>query len=156
MKPLPINRLIARRLAILAILAAGVSEIESRLTFVLTESIHATLLWRAEETPEKGDYVNYILDKKYTDGRQLIVTKKIQCVTGEILEVRNRDYYCNGQWLGIAKEKSKKGELLLPFVWNGDVPQGKVFLMGEHSDSWDSRYWGFATLSKAQKVIKII
>jgi len=156
MKHINWNTTLNRRLAFITVLLLVIFFIEKKLTVVFTESINATILWRTAETPNKGDYANYALDKKHTKGRHLVITKKVQCVEGDMLVVRGKDYYCNGQWLGTAKEKTLKGKPLVAFQWSGIVPEGKVFFMGEHKDSWDSRYWGFAKLTDTEKVNKII
>jgi signal peptidase I/conjugal transfer pilin signal peptidase TrbI len=69
--------------------------------------------------------------------------KIARCLPGEHLTVSERLYYCNAEYLGRAKEYSLKGEKVENFVYNGVVPSGKVFVMGEHKDSLDSRYFGF-------------
>lgn len=71
------------------------------------------------------------------------VMKIARCLPGERLEVSDRMYYCNGEYLGKAKEYSLRGEKVDNFVWDGVVPSGRIFVMGEHRDSLDSRYFGF-------------
>ncbi len=71
------------------------------------------------------------------------VMKIARCVPGDNLKVSDRLYYCNGEYLGRAKEYSLKGEKVDNFVYDGVVPSGKIFVMGEHKDSLDSRYFGF-------------
>ncbi len=111
----------------------------------------------------KGSYVIFPMRKKYvSNGREVEVIsglafdrtqrrragsapamKIARCLPGENLKVLDRTYYCNGKYLGRAKEYSLKGEEVDNFVYNGAVPSGKVFVMGEHKDSLDSRYFGF-------------
>jgi signal peptidase I/conjugal transfer pilin signal peptidase TrbI len=62
---------------------------------------------------------------------------------GDHLKTLDRLYYCNGEFLGWAKEYSLKGERVENFVYDGVVPTGNIFVMGEHKDSFDSRYFGF-------------
>lgn len=76
------------------------------------------------------------------------VIKRVSCVPGERLETRGRDYYCNGMFLGRAKEVGRKGQKLDNFAFNGTVPEDRMFVTGDHPDSYDSRYWGF--LSKEE------
>ena len=71
------------------------------------------------------------------------VMKIARCLPGEQLKVSGRMYYCNGHYLGRAKEYSLRGEKVDNFVFDDGVPPGKIFVMGEHKDSLDSRYFGF-------------
>ena len=71
------------------------------------------------------------------------VMKIARCLPGEHLKVSDRMYYCNGAYLGRAKEYSLRGEKVDNFVFDDAVPPEKIFVMGEHRDSFDSRYFGF-------------
>ena len=71
------------------------------------------------------------------------VMKIARCLPAEHLKVSDRMYYCNGEYLGRAKEYSLRGEKVENFVFDDAVPPGKIFVMGEHRDSLDSRYFGF-------------
>ncbi len=75
--------------------------------------------------------------------------KQIVCDEGDDLRVTGeKEYYCNDQYLGRAKDKSLKGEPIANFVFNGRIPAGKMFVMGHHRDSFDSRYEGMGLLDK--------
>ena len=92
----------------------------------------------------KDDYVVFTVRSHYIkDGRPSRLLKKVSCVTGEKLETRTRQYYCDGEYLGTAKWYSLKGEPVDSFVYSGTVPEGKLFVTGRHADSFDSRYLGF-------------
>ena len=130
---------------VLSLAIAG-AVIPSRFTINPTPSLGATLflLKNSPEAVRKGDYVVFRL--KETDrrapGRQLV--KKVTCDEGEILGVKEKEYWCNGdKYLGRAKELSLKGERLDSFSYNGIIPKGFCFVSGYHKDSYDSRYWGF-------------
>lgn len=96
-----------------------------------------------------GDYVVFPMRTRYvercTDGCLLL--KRVVCGPGSVLEVRGRDFYCDGRYLGRAKERSRKGEPVEPFRYSGIIPGGKFFVMGSHEDSFDSRYFGFVDAS---------
>ena len=93
------------------------------------------------------DRNSYVLFKGHfaqiEGGRALQVMKIARCIPKDDLFNKDKDYYCNGNYLGTAKEFSKKGERLINFKFNGIVPPEKLFVMGQHRDSYDSRYFGF-------------
>jgi signal peptidase I/conjugal transfer pilin signal peptidase TrbI len=70
--------------------------------------------------------------------------KVIGCNEGDQLTVdAEKKFYCNSEYLVRAKDISLKGEPLQHFVFNGQIPKGAMFVIGQHKDSYDSRYFGF-------------
>ena len=92
---------------------------------------------------KKGDIVVFRFwgSDYYSEGKQFV--KMVSCVSGSYLKVAGRDFYCDGVYLGRAKEKDKWGKEVSPFFYDGIVPKGKYFVLGTHFDSYDSRYYGF-------------
>ncbi len=87
-----------------------------------------------------------VAERKHVNGKPSVpapVMKIARCGPGNYLRVANRRYYCNDTYLGTAKEHSLRGEKVDNFVYDDVIPQGKLFVMGEHRDSFDSRYFGF-------------
>lgn len=81
------------------------------------------------------------------------VTKKVGCVGGDLLEVRNGNaFFCNHILIGHAKSTTKDGRPLKMFVYNGIIPEGKLFAFGMNKDSYDSRYYGFVDMSDVQRL----
>ena len=73
-----------------------------------------------------------------------LVVKYIKCDEGDLLEVKNHgEFFCNNVFLGSAKTHSKEGVPVKAFDYNGIIPKGKFFAMGNCIDSYDSRYVGF-------------
>jgi type IV secretory pathway protease TraF len=70
--------------------------------------------------------------------------KQVGCLPGEHLtrDEANR-FSCNGRPLGQALAADSKGQPLPRFSWNGPVPAGKLFMIGTHPRSYDSKYYGF-------------
>jgi len=91
-------------------------------------------------SPEKGSYVMFHINDRYYDED---VIKKVACMPGEELRVRQKAYSCEGLYLGKAKDKTREGEKLENFEFNGTVPQDRYFVTGSSKDSYDSRYYGF-------------
>ena len=92
----------------------------------------------------KEDYVVFTVRSRFIkNGKPSRLLKKVSCVAGQRLETRARQYYCDGGYLGTAKQYSLKGEPVDSFVYSGTVPEGKLFVTGSNVDSFDSRYLGF-------------
>ena len=70
--------------------------------------------------------------------------KKVGCLPGDHLVVDEANqFFCNGRSLGQALEADSKGRSLLRFSYNGPVPADKLFMVGTHPRSYDSKYFGF-------------
>lgn len=91
---------------------------------------------------KKGDYVSFKppIENHYTKNKVLV--KEVACDEGEYLYVRGLDYYCQGQYLGRARETDSQGNPVSPFIWNDRIPKGYFFALGENERSYDSRYMG--------------
>jgi len=115
------------------------------------------LLDRYDRKPSKDSYYAFVFyavvnDKRF--GQQFV--KKVVCVEGERLYNIKRDFYCNGKYIGTAKEKDKKGNQAPLYEFNGIIEEGKFFVVGDVKDSYDSKYWGFVDSSwVVGKVTKI-
>lgn len=123
-----------------------------------TKSVPFALMLKSSSTPEKGDYVTYPLKKSRHDYIEdsVLVTKRVECIAGEYLALTPYNIYtCNNNPLGRTLTETSDGRLIKPFHWNGPVPNGKVFLMGSHTLSFDSRAWGFADADKLKRVIPL-
>ncbi len=70
--------------------------------------------------------------------------KKVGCLPGDQLTMNAANqFFCNGQPLGQALEADSKGRPLPQFSFNGTVPADKLFMVGTHPRSYDSKYYGF-------------
>lgn len=70
--------------------------------------------------------------------------KKVGCLPGEQLTMdATNHFFCNGRSLGQALEVDSKDRPLPLFSFNGTVPAGKLFMIGTHPRSFDSKYYGF-------------
>ncbi len=138
----------SQMLIILAAFAAGLI-IPSRMAITLTPSLKHRVYFISRVSDKtvvrKNDYVLFrMAPNKYVENkRNLDVMKIAVCVGGETLTESKRLYYCNGEYLGVAKEMSLKGEKVDNFKFNGVIPADHFFVMGQHKDSYDSRYFGF-------------
>jgi signal peptidase I len=169
-KKLPAWKLL---LLILSIVLAGLALPSRFVVSTSASTAHRIFFNTAPIELKKGDYVVFYLTKRgayYKDYKGKRLIKKIVCDEGDTLKVSEKlvfykekektkkeirkQYWCNGQWLGEALTHDSKGVKLNNFVYNGKIPEGKAFVMGEHYRSYDSRYWGF--LDKKEIIYKAI
>lgn len=117
------------------------------LVYSPTDSLpHHLFLQCKHVSPKRGDYT--CLDSPWYGGR---VIKKVEGIAGDKL-VYDKDgnlwvetLWVNALWIGRTlkvgkpKKSAKDGRLLTPIA-PGVIPQGKVFVVGDHERSFDSRY----------------
>ena len=146
---------------LLSLLLAGLagSSLPGRISVTLTPSVKHRVWWLSKNTfsVHRGQYVLFhlphsrlnkmVVPEAVVDNQDIRAIKRIGCDEGEMLTRDGRDYYCGDEFLGYAKEHSKKGEALTAFQFSGKIPTGKVFLVGDHPDSFDSRYFGLVEKS---------
>lgn len=123
------------------------------INFVVTPSIDATFLRYSDRPFERGDYVTFTLWHELANkGNGIEVTKKLVCMPGDTLHIENAtEFFCNGMYLGTAYTYSFDIEQALPvFDFQGVIPKDKGFVTGNHAKSFDSRNWGFITLSESR------
>lgn len=141
----------------LLLLLAGFagSFLPGRISVTLTPSVKHRIWWLSSDTSQvqHGQYVLFRLPSSRLEGmtvpdsvvvgEDIRAIKRVGCDEGEYVSQKGRDFFCGEEFLGHAKDKSHKGDPLTPFWFSGPVPGGKVFLVGDHPDSFDSRYLGF-------------
>ena len=135
-------------LAITCLIVAG-TLLPYKFSVTLTPSLKHRIYWltRNPDKVVRGDYVLFHhkeLAAKVGMKKSEEMLKVIGCNEGDQLTVdAEKKFYCNGEYLVRAKDISLKGEPLQHFVFNGQIPKGVMFVMGQHKDSFDSRYFGF-------------
>lgn len=128
--------------------------IPSRFSLTVSKSLNHRLFFlspwsdKGSIPVKEGSYVLFEIDHpliadliKLTNTNRAI--KRITCSPGSVLTVENTEYFCDGRKLGKAKEYTSKGKRIDNFVFDGAIPKGSYFVMGDHPDSFDSRYFGF-------------
>lgn len=66
------------------------------------------------------------------------LVKKAACLSGMELIATDLAFICDGEYIAIRKDPDK-----MKFNYSGKIPEGKIFAVGSHDHSYDSRIWGF-------------
>lgn len=126
--------------------------------FVVTKSIDRVAYIAKTSYPEPnfknsdfktGDLIAFYIDKDSIYwSKKVLISKYIKCKEGDLLEVKGKEYFCNGAFLGKARDVDSFYRPLQAFNFNGNIPANNYFVMGTDEKSWDSRYFGFVKLEK--------
>jgi conjugal transfer pilin signal peptidase TrbI len=138
--------------AILYAVAAFVSP-WYRLTASLTHSLPAHLwLVAVGRVPARGDYVAFrIPANRFYPSDHGGFLKIARGVAGDQVARRGREFFVNGESIGVAKTMSLNGLPLEPGPV-GMIPPGEWFVWTPDVDSFDSRYADIGWLRKDQVV----
>ncbi|NEX91210.1 signal peptidase I [Caulobacter sp. 17J65-9] len=144
------------RLAALGALLAGVCAVgvvHERYEFGVntTESLSnwAYVVDREDRTPRRGELVQFHppANPYYPTSAKFV--KRVVGVPGDLVEARGREFYVAGRFVGRAKERSRMGDEA-PLGPVGVIPAGQYFVVGDHTDSFDSRYAHMGWISAAR------
>lgn len=127
-----------------------------RIGVSLTPSLDHRLFWVSRNPPHvgQGNYVLFVdreLARRVGKPEVPNIFKRIRCDEGDTLTVDEaKRFFCNGVFLGVAKDYSRTGERMRHFTFNARIPPGFMFVMGEHRDSYDSRYFGLVAKNRVR------
>jgi len=121
---------------------------------------------RSGEDARRGDYVMIELAglnaagrilpevrNAFEKARETTIIKRVACASGDFLHDEGMLYFCNGAFIGEAKERTLAGAKTSPFRYAGRIPAGRIFVTGDHKDSYDSRYFGFIRTADVGAVV---
>lgn len=168
-----------KRLAVCILIAAVVLVIEAYVLNhlrvpVATRSITPYVLWHQNDPEhrmkiETGEYVTFDqivpnplhdiihrfkLDRIITNpvAKPMRLIKRVGCGPGDTLTFdANGHYYCNGKYLTTAVHELA-GKSIIPFSFNGCIPDGKLFVVGDVMRSFDSRIYGLVDRARVKGV----
>ena len=141
----------------------------SKLVFSFGNSVKYKLFWKvSQDELSYDDYVVVKMPKEDPFAKGVNIVKRAGCLAGDELLIKRKDYYCikKGEkepvFLGMAKERAKNGMKVNQFNPCGNeecrikVPEGYLFVIGDHKDSYDSRYFGWIPYERIITVAKPI
>jgi len=126
----------------------------ARLIRTTTVSLDTIVFWKTTLTPDKfvaDAYLAYehAAPSWHKDKEGQLFLKRVGCVPGETIKRTEAfDFYCNDRYLGRAITKDSKGNPLEITSFEGVLPEGKYFMVGDIAKSWDSKYYGPIDQSK--------
>ena len=125
--------------------------IPRHLTVTKTDSVRYRVFWeKGKGNPSRGDYVRLPLIEPQIGCSPCSIVKRIGCLAGDTLKTEGLNYFCNGQFMGQAKTSITHAH----FIYNGIIPPGRVFLIGDKETSYDSRYFGLKALADIETKLR--
>lgn len=143
---------------ILGALIFCVGYVADHINFVHGDSVPVTLTWITGGTAQQGDYVyfqaqNPIINK----GAKSYLTKRVECVEGMKIDFDGKRFLCDGKAMGgEVLHQTSDGRPVEVTNFRGVIPEGKVFVMGTHERSFDSRYLGLLDRKQITRVEPIL
>jgi len=149
-------------LAVLVVAAFAVAVLprvtDYRWLWVHGPSVNVTLGLLKPGVPsdlENGEYVLMVWKgvdpngiSKLREGTTIV--KKVGCLPGQHLKVTMKQTDCDGEKIGHIRHTTIDGKPISPALYDGVIPAGKAFLLGEHYYSYDSRYFGLVPMEWLQ------
>jgi signal peptidase I len=124
------------------------------------------LAYKNNSNISKNDFIifNYHGKEYGSYNKNTKLVKIATCMPGEILETKVIEYQdtifykysCNNKFIGTGYNYDSKGNDIPNFVFNGKIPDNKVFAMATHKKSFDSRYYGLVDIANVQKAKAIL
>lgn len=78
----------------------------------------------------------------YWDYRTVFAKRFVGC-PGDTLRTKGAEFYLNGERIAVASGHDSSGAAVTSFRFDGVIPVGSYFVLGDGEKSYDSRYWGF-------------
>lgn len=76
-----------------------------------------------------------------------VFAKRFVGCPGDTLRTKGAEFYLNDEKIALAKEHDSKGVAVTSFRFEGVIPVGSYFVLGDGEKGYDSRYWGFVKKS---------
>lgn len=122
-----------------------------------THSVYPRVLYRSgEAATTQNEYVKFFRRDSYLPEGEAWLVKRLGCVAGQYLLRDGNQFFCDGHQIAQAMQRDTNGNILPNFSYSGVVPEGLAFAVGDTANSYDSRYWGFISMSDTEKLIPLI
>lgn len=142
--------LIATGLPVFALAIASVESLPIKLIYNASESAPIGLYWLDDQPAERGDYVlvrvpdrgrNLVVERGYLPP-DIPLIKRVVGADGDVFCRRNREILIDGVTVAVAQISDGLGREMP--VWSGChvLHERRVFLLQDHPNSFDSRYFG--------------
>ncbi len=98
---------------------------------------------------ERGDLIAFRFagSRYYAEGT--VFVKVVKGLPGDRLEIReDRTVWLSGARLDSVRATDSKGGAVVPFRFDGVIPENAYFLYSAAPNSYDSRYYGLVTKSQ--------
>ncbi len=92
-----------------------------------------------DQKPKRNDFVAFKPSLKSDLPRNIILHKQVLGIKGDVVSLKGRDFYINGEFVATAKTHSLTGEPLALGA-TGTLKEGQYYVSTPHKDSFDSRY----------------
>lgn len=146
-----------RRLLVLAGIALAFAFGTEHVVLAHGESVPYTLFWKLPRSPaRKGDFVMLEVTHPIIGPRPATLTKQLVCDSGDLLQLKDDAFWCNGIRLGGFITRTWDDHPLRPFAFDGLIPEGEGFVMGTHPRSFDSRYFGLVDKTRLIRLKAIV
>ena len=76
-----------------------------------------------------------------------VFAKRFVGCPGDKLRTKGSIFYLNSKKIAAAGKHDSKGAAVTSFRFDGVIPAGSYFVLGDGERSYDSRYWGFVKRS---------
>ena len=96
--------------------------------------------------PRKIGLFRLNVQNPYWDYGAVFAKRFVGC-PGDTLRTQGTKFYLNGERIAVASGHDSKGVAVSSFRFDGVIPAGSYFVLGDGGRSYDSRYWGFVRKS---------
>ncbi len=127
-----------------ALALAGIGPaVARRYQFALNETDSlpnwAFFIDKSQTLPDRGQFFEFIAPPNPYYPAGFRFTKRVAGVPGDIVSIKGREFFINGQSVGEAKREDKEGRVAI-MADGGIIPPRRYFMMTPSRDSLDSRY----------------
>jgi len=140
----------------LAVALSYVAGTNYRFTVNVSHSLpNFAFLVHINEPVSKGDYAAYRWHGNLENSpfrHNAMMAKRVVGIPGDVVEVKDRNVYVNGEFVGRAKEYSRDGRRKLEAVESHTIPAGRFYMAAPDKDSFDSRYALVGDIHQSQVV----